>query len=86
VSYPEQAVPVTLVISVFWGALALLVLGGALRLRARLREPLGETGLLDDAAIRAIETTGQVEIDDELDPSLIEEEERRFLEEGGWEA
>jgi hypothetical protein len=76
---------VTLLISVFWSALALLVLGAALRLRARLRRPLGRPILLDDAAIRAIESTGQVEVDDELDPALIEEEERRFLEEGDWE-
>jgi hypothetical protein len=76
---------VTLLISLFWGALAVLVLVGALRLRARVRQPLGRPGLLDDQAIREIETTGRVEVDDELDPALIEEEERRFLEEEGWE-
>jgi hypothetical protein len=76
---------VTLLVSLFWSILALLVLAAALRLRARLREPLGQPALLDDAAIRAIENTGQVELDDELDPAAIEEEERRFLEEGGWE-
>ena len=75
----------TLLVSVFWSILALLVLLAALRLRARLRRPLGSHALLDDAAIREIETTGRVEVDDELDPAVIEEEERRFLEEGGWE-
>jgi hypothetical protein len=76
---------VSLLVSLFWSILALLVLAAALRLRARLREPLGRPSLLDDAAIRAIESTGRVEVDDELDPAVIEEEERRFLEEGGWE-
>ena len=75
----------TLLVSLFWSILALLVLGAALRLRARLREPLGRPELLDDAAIRAIESTGQVELDDELDLAVIEDEERRFLEEEGWE-
>ena len=42
--------------------------------------------MLDDAAIRAIETSGSVEIDDEpLDPEAIDEEERRFWEEKEWE-
>jgi hypothetical protein len=76
---------VSLLVSLFWSILALLVLAAALRLRARLREPLGQPDLLDDAAIRAIENTGHVEVDDELDPAVIDEEERRFLEEGGWE-
>jgi hypothetical protein len=76
---------VTVLVSLFGSALALLALAGALRLRARLREPLGRTGVLDDAAIRAIETTGRVEVDDELDHAMIEEEERRFLEEGDWD-
>jgi hypothetical protein len=76
---------VTLLVSTFWSILALLVLAAALRLRARLRRPLGAPALLDDAAIREIETTGRVEVDDELDPAGIDEEERRFLEEGGWE-
>ena len=75
----------TLLVSLFWAMLALLVLGAALRLRARLRQPLGRPPLLDDAAIRGIESTGRVEVDDELDPAVIEEEERRFLDEGGWE-
>ena len=57
-----------------------------LRLRGRLREPLVRPSLLDDAAIRAIEVRGSVEIDDEpLDPAEIEEEERRFWEEEQWE-
>jgi hypothetical protein len=76
---------VSLLVSLFWSILALLVLAAALRLRGRLREPLGGASILDDAAIRAIESTGRVEVDDELDPAVIEEEERRFLEEGGWE-
>jgi hypothetical protein len=65
--------------------MALLVLAAGLRLRARLREPLARHGLLDDDAIRQIETAGWVEVDDELDPAVIEEEERRFLDERGWE-
>jgi hypothetical protein len=81
----EQRAPVTLLVSLFWSILALLVLAAALRLRARLREPLGRPTQLDDAAIRAIENTGHVEMDDELDLAVIEEEERRFLEEEGWE-
>jgi hypothetical protein len=76
---------VTLLISFFWSGLALLLLAAGLRLRARLRRPLGRPTLLDDAAIRQIESTGRVEVDDELDPEVIAEEERRFLEEGGWE-
>jgi len=76
---------VSLLFGLFWAIMALLVLAAALRLRARLREPLAPRGLLDDAAIRQIETTGWVEVDDELDPAVIEEEERRFLDEGGWE-
>ncbi len=75
----------TLVVSLFWGLLALLVIGAALRMRTRLREPLGRPELLDDTAIRAIETVGRVELDDELDPAVIDEEERRFWEEEGWE-
>jgi len=76
---------VSLFVSLFWSILALLVLAAALRLRARLREPLGGERMLDDAAIRQIEATGRVEVDDELDPIAIEEEERRFLEEEDWE-
>ena len=75
----------TFLVSLFWSILAVLVLLAALRLRARLRRPLGSAALLDDAAIREIESTGRVEVDDELDPAVIEDEERRFLEEGGWE-
>ena len=72
--------------SVFSCVLALLVLAAAVRLRVRLREPLVRPSLLDDAAIRAIETSGSVEIDDEpLDSAAIEEEERRFWEEEEWE-
>ena len=72
--------------SVFSFVLALLVLAAAVRLRGRLREPLVRPSLLDDAAIRAIEVRGSVEIDDEpLDPAEIEEEERRFWEEEQWE-
>jgi hypothetical protein len=76
---------VSLFVSLFWSILALLVLAAALRLRARLREPLRGEGGLDDGAIRQIEATGRVEVDDELDPIVIEEEERRFLEEEDWE-
>jgi hypothetical protein len=69
----------------FWGILSLLVVAAAVRLQARLREPLVASDLLDDAAIRRIEATGSVEIDDEpLDPAAIDEEERRFWEEE-WE-
>ena len=75
----------SLFVSLFWSILALLVLAAALRLRARLREPLGGEEMLDDEAIRQIEATGRVEVDDELDPIAIEEEERRFLEEEDWE-
>ena len=75
----------TFLVTFFWAVLALLVVGAALRVRGRLRRPLGPAPLLDDAAIRGIEATGRVEVDDELDPATIEEEERRFLEEGGWE-
>ncbi len=82
---PEQRTPVSVLASLFWVGLAILVIGGALRLRARLREPLGRQWLVDDDAIRAIEVTGRLEVDDELDPAEIEEEERRFLEEDGWE-
>ena len=72
--------------SVFSCVLALLVLAAAVRLRVRLREPLVRSSLLDDEAIRAIEASGSVEIDDEpLDPAAIEEEERRFWEEEEWE-
>ena len=70
--------------SVFSCVLALLVLAAAVRLW--LRELLVRPSLLDDEAIRAIETSGSVEIDDEpLDPAAIEEEERRFWEEEEWE-
>ena len=75
----------TLLTSLFWGVLALLLLGSGIRLRARLREPLVRASLLDDDAIRAIETTGRVEVEDELDAAVIEEEERRFWEEKEWE-
>jgi hypothetical protein len=68
--------------SVFSYVLALLVLAAVVRLRERLVRP----PLVDDEAIRAIETSGSVEIDDEpLDPAAIEEEERRFWEEEEWE-
>ena len=70
-----------LLTSLFLGALLVPLAAAALRLRARLREPL-VAPLLDDAAIRAIETTGRVDIDDELDLAEIEEEERRFWEDG----
>ena len=70
-----------LLTSLFLGALFVPLVAAALRLRARLREPLA-TPLLDDAAIRAIETIGRVDIDDELDLAEIEEEERRFWEDG----
>jgi hypothetical protein len=78
---------VTLLSSLFLGVLALLLLASGIRLRARLREPLVRPSLLDDAAIRAIETTGRIEIDDEPDPrgTAIEEEERRSWEEEEWE-
>lgn len=72
--------------SVFSCVLALLVLAAAVRLRVRLRESLVRSSLLADEAIRAIEASGSVEIDDEpLDPAAIEEEERRFWEEEEWE-
>ena len=72
--------------SIFSLVLALLVLAAAVRLRRWLREPLARSFLLDDAAIRAIEMSGSVEIDDEpLNPAEIEEEERRFWEEEQWE-
>jgi hypothetical protein len=75
---------VSILTSVFSCVLALLVLAAAVRIR--LREPLVRPSLLDDEAIRAIETSGSVEIDDEpLDPAAIEEEERRFWEEEEWE-
>lgn len=68
--------------SVFSCVLALLVLAAAVRLREHLVRP----SLLDDEAIRAIEASGSVEIDDDpLDPAAIEEEERRFWEEEEWE-
>jgi len=68
--------------SVFSYVLALLVLAAVVRLRELLVRP----PLVDDEAIRAIETSGSVEIDDEpLDPAAIEEEERRFWEEEEWE-
>jgi hypothetical protein len=76
---PGPAVP--LLSSLFLGTLLVLLVAAALRLRVRLREPLA-TPLLDDAAIRAIETTGRVDLDDELDLAVIEEEERRFWEDG----
>jgi hypothetical protein len=76
---------VTLLGSLLMGVLGLLVLAAAVRLRMRLGEPLRRPSLLDDDAIRAIETTGSVEVDDELDPEAIEEEERRFWEEEEWE-
>jgi hypothetical protein len=72
---------VALLTSLFLGALLVPLAAAALRLRARLREPL-VAPLLDDAAIRAIETTGRVDVDDELDLAEIEEEERRFWEDG----
>ena len=76
----------SLLTSVFSCVLALLVLAAAVRLRVRLRESLVRPPLLDDEAIRAIETSGSVEIDDEpLDPAEIEAEERRFWEEEQWE-
>ena len=76
----------TILTSVFWCVLALLALAAAVRLRARLREPLARQALLDDAAIQAIERRGWLEIDDDpLDPAAIEEEERRFWEEEEWE-
>ena len=67
---------------IFLGALLALMVAAAVRLRARLREPLVHPPLLDDAAVRSIETTGRVEIDDELDLRTIEDEERRFWEDG----
>ena len=77
---------VSILTSVFTCVLALLVLAAAVRLRARLREPLRRAPLLDDEAIRAIEMSGSVEIDDEpLDQSEIDDEERRFWEEERWE-
>jgi len=75
----------TALATVFWGVLALLVVVAALRRRARLREPLGVPPLLDDAAIQAIETTGSLELDDELDLAVIDEEGRRFWEDEEWE-
>jgi hypothetical protein len=77
---------VTLLGSLLLAGLGLLALAAAVRLRIRLGEPLWRApDLLDDAAIRSIETTGSVELDDELDPAAIEEEERRFWEEEEWE-
>lgn len=66
--------------TIFLGVSGALLLAAALRLRARLREPLGRPPLLDDAAIRTIEATGRVELDDELDLPAIADEERRFWE------
>ena len=62
--------------------LALLVSAAAVR----IRWPLVRPSLRYDAATRAIEARGSVEIEDELlDPAEIEEEERRFWEEEQWE-
>jgi hypothetical protein len=73
---------VSILISVFSLVLALLVLAAAVRLRGER----ARSSLVDDAAIRAIEMRGSVEIDDEpLDPAEIDEEERRFWEEERWE-
>ena len=72
--------------SVFSFVLALLVMAAAVRLWGRLRAPPVRASLLDDEAIRAIEVSGSVEIDDEPpDPAEVEEEERRFWEEEQWE-
>jgi hypothetical protein len=76
---------VTFLSTVLLTATGVLALAAAVRLRTRLREPLVRPSLLDDDAIRTIEVTGSVEIDDELDPAAIEEEERRFWEEEEWE-
>jgi hypothetical protein len=77
---------VSILTSVFSLVLALLVLAAAVRLRGRLRGERARSSLVDDAAIRAIEMSGSVEIDDEpLDPAEIDEEERRFWEEERWE-
>jgi hypothetical protein len=72
---------VPLLTSLLLGSVLVLLLAAAIRLRARLSEPLVGP-LLDDAAIRAIETTGRVDLDEELDLATIEEEERRFWEDG----
>lgn len=76
---------VNLLTSLFWGGLALILVLAGLRLRARLRQLSGRGALLDEAAIRRIQVTGRMEIDDELDMVVIEEEERRFLAEEEWE-
>jgi hypothetical protein len=73
---------VPLLSAIVLGLLLALLMGAAVRLRMRLREPLVHPPLLDDAAIRAIEATGRVEIDDELDLAVIEEEEERFWDDG----
>jgi hypothetical protein len=73
---------VPLLSSIFLGLLLALLVGAVIRLRMRLREPLVHPPLLDDAAIRSIEATGRVEIDDELDLAVIEEEEERFWDDG----
>lgn len=76
---------VSSLITFVWIVIAFLVLLAGLRLRARLRQRLGRAALLDQAAIRQIEMSGRVEVDDELDLAVIEDEERRFLAEGRWE-
>ncbi|MGD2067335.1 MAG: hypothetical protein PVI57_01520 [Gemmatimonadota bacterium] len=70
----------------FWAAAVLLVMMGFARIRARLRERLGEDGL-DDDDIRAIEETGSLhrERPEPLDLDAIEEEERRFWETEEWD-
>lgn len=76
---------VSFVVTFVWIVIAFLALLAGLRLRARLRQLLGRAALLDQAAIRQIEMSGRVEVDDELDLAVIEDEERRFLAEGRWE-
>lgn len=69
---------VSFLVTLVWVVIAFLALLAGLRLRARLRQLLGRATFLDRAAVRQIEVSGRVGVDDELDLAAIEDEERRF--------
>ena len=67
--------------SLIWVTLGLLAVFGGAAVRRRLDASLGEADpSLDDEAIRRIEETGALTVDEEppLDLDEIEEEEERF--------
>lgn len=72
----------------FWFALGLLLVAAGLRIRAKIWRRYDRSGPVvdDDAVYRIVEEGRLVTDEDEpLDLDEIEEEERRFWEEEGWD-